>query len=354
MIREGNLWGQRLLGYRQLAQELGACPRTLQRALAEMEADGILERRHGSGTYVLDRAQRRARAKAASLAVITRRRPEAGSGWSAVGDMLAGIESQAARARVGCRAYAWEDPGDVEQLSNSRAMRAHSGFILLRLADPALISRLLALDAGPVAVVDEPVHGQPVVWVTEDSFSGAKDVTKHLIKLGHRKIAFMDVGDRGLWNPTKHGGYSAALEEAGLPADERLTVAPALGVPAVSPNAARLIDEAVSTLLALNDPPTAIFAYDDRRALMAAESLQRRGIRPGRDVSVAGFGDVASRAGTCDWLTSCRIDFRKLGREAVRGALSPCVRGEGRSLMIRNRLVVRSSTGELPRTAKEK
>jgi LacI family transcriptional regulator len=202
--------------------------------------------------------------------------------------------------------------------------------------------------------VDEPIHGQPVVWVTEDSFSGAKDVTKHLIKLGHRKIAFLDVDDRQRWNPTKHAGYCAALEEAGLPVEEHLTLAPPIGVPANTPDAPQLVDEAVGSLLSLGNTPTAICAYDDRRAVLVVESLRRRGLEPGRDVSVAGFGDTASRLGLCDELTSCRIDFRRLGREAVRGALRPMTAGEGRSVMVQDRLVVRSSTAELPVTGKER
>jgi LacI family transcriptional regulator, galactose operon repressor len=344
MIREQSLWGQRLLGYRRLAAELGVCKQTLQRALAGMEADGLIERRHGSGTYVLDEAQRRTRAAAASLAIVTRSTPDLDDGWSASAEMIAGVEFQAARVRTSCQSYAWKDPADAELLADARAMRAHSGFILIRFADPLVVSSLLALNAGPVVVVDEPVHGQPVVWVTEDSFNGAREVTRHLLALGHRRIAFLDVGDREQWNPSKHDGYRAALEKAGLPVDPRLTVAPALGVPVISAQAPGLIDAAVTELLALPQPPTAIFAYDDRRAILVAESLRRRGLVPGRDVSVAGFGDTASRLGTCDFLTSCHIDFRKLGREAVRAAFSRGVPGEGRSLMLPDRLVVRSST----------
>ncbi len=352
MIREQRLAGRRLAGYRQLTVELGVCKQTLQRALAAMEADGIVERRHGSGTYVLDEEQRRARSAATSLAVVVRRRSAAGGGWSAVGEMVLGMELQAGRVGTGCRLYGLEDPEDSELLANPRNLRGHSGFILVRVADPLLIARLLKLRAGPVVVVDEPIHGQAVVWVTEDSFDGARQVTKHLLGLGHRRIAFLDVDDRQRWNPTKHAGHCAALQEAGLGVDERLCVAPAVGVPANTPEAPRLVDKAVESLLSLKDRPTAIFAYDDLRAVLVCQSLRRRGLEPGRDVSVAGFGDTASRLGASDELTSCRIDFARMGREAVRGALRPMTAGEGRSLLIEDRLVVRSSTAA-PRPREE-
>jgi DNA-binding LacI/PurR family transcriptional regulator len=344
MICEQNLAGRRLLGYRQLAAELGVCQRTLQRALAVMEADGLIERRHGSGTYVLDAKQKRARTAARSLALIVRGRPEPADGWSPVTDMLAGVRSQAERTGIRCELLAWEDPAEAERLLDSRKMRVHAGFVLLRLSVPRLVSRLVASGGGPVVMVDEPLRGVPAVSVGDDSLNGARAVTRHLLDLGHRRIGFLDVGDRQQWNPDKHGGYQAALEEAGVPIDERLTVAPALGVPVNSAEAPHLVDAAVGELLALPEPPTAIFAYDDRRALLVMESLRRRGIEPGRDISVAGFGDTASRNGTCDGLTSCRIDFRRMGREAVRALLRPATPGEGRFILVPDRLEVRAST----------
>mgnify|MGYP000963275363 CR=1 FL=1 len=352
MIREQKLAGRRLLGYRQLAAKMGVCQQTLQRALAAMEADGLIERRHGSGTYVLDDGQRRARAAARSLALVVRTRPREAEGWSQVADMVAGIRAQAGRAGTRCELLAWEDAGDAGRLLDNREMRAHAGFLLVRFGPPRLVSRLLALRAGPVVMVDEPTRGLPAVLVGDDSFTGARAVARHLLGLGHRRIAFLDVGDRQQWNPDKHAGYVAALEDAGAPVDARLTVAPALGVPADYSKAPALVDAAVGELLALAEPPTAIFAYDDRRALLVMESLRRRGLEPGRDVAVAGFGDTASRLGICDSLTSCRIDFRRMGREAVRAALRPAEPAEGRFVLVPDRLVVRSSTAGVKREDK--
>jgi DNA-binding FadR family transcriptional regulator len=59
MIRGDSLRGRRLPGYRDLAREIGVSGRTLKFVLADMEADGMLERRHGSGTFVVDGAERR-------------------------------------------------------------------------------------------------------------------------------------------------------------------------------------------------------------------------------------------------------------------------------------------------------
>ncbi len=348
MIEAENLAGKRLIAYRRLAERLGVCQRTVQLVLAKMEAEGLIERRHGSGTYVLDAEQRRAHTAARSLLVVVRRRPDPSAGWDPVTAMLAGVRSQSEKAGVRFEMLAWEESEDSRRLLDGRETRAYAGFVLLRVADPRLVSRLMRRSAGPVVVVDEHPHGLPVISVTDDSLRGAEAVTRYLLRLGHRRIAYLDVADRQNWNPTKHHGYRMALEEAGLPVDESLIVAPPLGVPALSPQASNLVDGAVGELLALPTPPTAIFAYDDRRAVMVMDSLRRRGLVPGRDVCVAGFGDTAFRTGSCHGLTSCRIDFVRLGREAVRAIVRPANPQEGRFIVVPDRLMIRESTGAAP------
>ena len=102
---------------------------------------------------------------------------------------------------------------------------------------------------------------------------------------------------------------------------------------------------AAERLLDLDDPPTAIVASRDHRALTLIEVLERRGLEVGRDISVAGFGDTAIRTGLGDRLTSCRIYPRKFGSEAVRAALEPGGRSEGRTIIVPDRLMIRASTG---------
>jgi len=106
----------------------------------------------------------------------------------------------------------------------------------------------------------------------------------------------------------------------------------------------RHTDEAVRRLLALPDPATAIIGFNDSFAVAAMRALARRGLTPGQDFCLAGFGDGAIRRGVCDSLTSCRIYPRKIGEEAVRAALATESRTAPRTLIIPDRLIVRKSS----------
>lgn len=344
LIRRGNLWGHRLPPYRELARAIGVAGRTLQRTLAEMEADGLVESRHGSGTYVLGRGARKKRVGAGRLVVVTRdyAGDMAGSGYKQ--DMVRGATARAPRMGATCAVLSVEAGHELAVIRSARHMRGFDGFILIGISDHELLDHLLRLRRGPVVVVDRNVRGMPVVTVSDDSFSGARAVTRHLISLGHRRIGFIDVYDSEERNADKLGGYRAGLSEGGIDFDERLVQAPPEPERPGLAGLERFIDGAVGKFLGMADAPTAIFAFNDARALMTVAALKRRGIEVGRDFSVAGFGDRAFRAGKCDWLTSCRIYARKMGQEAVRAALEPLTSGEGRSIIVPTRLMARRST----------
>jgi len=344
LIREGSRRGPRLPGYRDLAREIGVSGRTLKFVLAEMEAEGMLERRHGSGTYVVDTGERRRRTRHRRLAVICGRRFEADEPWEPKGEMLRGVLGQLSRSGSEGVVLALDREDDRERAASPREMRGCDGFILVGVDDPGIVHRLVALRRGPVVVLDSSVRSLPVVSVNDDSFGGALAVTRHLLGLGHRRIAFIDLYDRANRNSDKHDGYAAALAGAGVAYDERLVAVPEeMERPGLA-GIESFIGPAVERLLALAEPPTAIFAFNDPRAVAAIEALERLGLRAGRDVSVAGFGDTAIHRGGCDWLTSCRIQHRRMGQEAARAAMAPANGAEGRSIIVPTRVVVRKSS----------
>jgi DNA-binding LacI/PurR family transcriptional regulator len=344
MIRGDSLRGRRLPGYRDLAREIGVSGRTLKFVLADLEADGLLERRHGSGTFVVDGAERRRRAGAIQVAVICGRRFDQSESWLPKGEMLRGVLGQLPRMRAEGLVLALDQSEDRARFSSARAMRGCSGFVLVGVEDQGLVHRLVALRRGPVVVLDSNVRSLPVVSVNEDSFGGAMAVTRHLLGLGHRRIAFIDLYDRANRNGDKHDGYAAALAGAGMSYDRKLVAVPGEAERPYLAGIEEFIGSAVEDFLAMPDAPTAIFAFNDARAEAAVEALEQRGLRVGRDISVAGFGDTSVRRGGRDWLTSCRIYQRKMGQLAARAALEAGNGSEGRSIIVPTRLVARRST----------
>ncbi|GAB2881811.1 LacI family DNA-binding transcriptional regulator [Streptomyces deserti] len=166
----------------------------------------------------------------------------------------------------------------------------------------------------PVIHVSQHVTGRPSVYV--DDVAGALHGTRHLLNLGHRRIAFVpSVSTRG-FSFSSHErllGYRQALTEAGLPVDDDLVAA----TPAGDERGAA---EAVGRLLSLREPPTAVFAEQDEIAVAVIRALRRTGIEVPGQVSVLGFDDQP----LAQWfdLTTVAQSPSDIGREAGGLALS--------------------------------
>jgi DNA-binding LacI/PurR family transcriptional regulator len=349
MIERDRLWGSRLMGERQLALELGVGRSTLRAALRELEAEGYLERRHGAGTFVAERPAARKRSGLARLAVISLRGYEETDDWQYKGEMLKALRSHAPRMNADCEVLAIDRQEDAERIWDPRYLRDFDGFITLATDTPDLLAHLMGARRGPVVALDSGPREAAVIGVVDGALEGARAVTRHLIALGHRRIAFIDCQDRNALNPWKYGGYRAAHGDRRVPFDEGLVFVPERapgGYDPVSYDARmrRAAFRAVERWLSMREPPTAILTFSDHSAVPAIEALAERGIEAGRDFAVAGLGDSAHRRGLCDWLTSCRTYPRKMGRIALRLALETRNLDEGRTVIVPNRLMIRRST----------
>lgn len=275
---------------------------------------------------------------------------EEGAGWDFRAEMVRGILGYAPRVGAEPAALSLDRPEEAARIADAGEMRRFDAFISVGLDDPDLLARLVELDRGPVVLLDGYVRGLPVAMVVDAGLAGMRALTRHLLALGHRRIAFIDCHNREVTNPEKFAGYRAALLGAGLEVDESLVAVPAEadGLYDAPPFGTYDVDDfvagAVERFLALPEPPTAIVGFDDGRALPALRELEKRGLRVGEDFSVAGFGDQAVRHGRSDRLTSSRIYPRKMGREALRAALAPGRPREGRTIFVPTRLYIRHST----------
>jgi LacI family transcriptional regulator, galactose operon repressor len=339
MIRSGDLWGQRLMSERELARQLGVSRWTLQGALAELEADGLLERRQGSGTFVVAAPTTAPRRDLSQLVIIASSHFERGEHWTYYSDIIAGMLGQAPKLRARCTVLALNEPDEEELIWKTRFMRRFDGFISVAIDRRDLITRLLRLKRGPVVLAEHYIRDLPITGIVDGSFEGMRAVTKHLAALGHRRIAYIDTPNRQAINPEKFAGFVEGLAERGLQLDEEL-----VAIPAKPGNPREFAANATERFLDMPSPPTAIACFDDVRALGAIDALAGRGLRAGENFSVTGFGDGAVRTGECDWLTSCRIYTRKMGQQAIRAALEPHSYSEGRTIIVPNRLFIRKST----------
>lgn len=138
------------------------------------------------------------------------------------------------------------------------------------------------IDHGLVVVsLDRPLEGVDVDTVTIDNEAGARAATSEFLAAGHRRIAALG-NDARLWTmQQRHSGYVRALAEAGVAEDPDLVALDCHGIAAAQ--------EAVSAMLRLADPPTAILAGQN----VAGRGAIRAMLATGRVVELAVFDEVS-------------------------------------------------------------
>jgi DNA-binding LacI/PurR family transcriptional regulator len=189
----------------------------------------------------------------------------------------------------------------------------------------------------PLVLVNHFSPGRFAQSVMIDNVSGAREVTQHLIKLGHRRIAY--VADQfGRQSDTdRFSGYRQALTEADIPFQPKLLVhgnGKPLG--AVAP---------MEKLLSLPERPTAVFCYNDMSALGALHVAVKNGHRVPEDISLVGFDDLFFNPFTEPALTSLRQPMKTMGQEAAK-VLFSLLAGEQTEhlIVLKGELIIRSST----------
>jgi DNA-binding LacI/PurR family transcriptional regulator len=223
-------------------------------------------------------------------------------------------------------------------LRDQDVRRRVDGALLVSLNPTRGLVRRITEAPLPLVLVDAEHPRLPSVAV--DHAAAAAAAVRHLLGLGHRRIALIDHAEdpfAPVWPDARHRGYRLALAEAGVPPRpeyERVTDwGPEAGA------------AAAAELLALPEPPTAVFAGSDSQALGVLEAARRARRRVPEDLAVVGYNDieVAAYLG----LTTVHVPMRELGRRGVELLLrvveQPATPPE--QLRLPAELVVRRSSG---------
>jgi len=196
------------------------------------------------------------------------------------------------------------------------------------------------VDAGYRFVVVDPLMplDDRIASVSSANTSGADQAMKHLLGLGHRRIAII-TGPRG-WVATeeRRRGYHAARAAAGILPDPALEVESNFEIDGG--------EQAANVLLDLPEPPTAIFAFNDNHAIGAIRAARARDLRVPDDLSIVGFDDVEHATVVTPALTTVRQPLAEMWRTAV-SLLMRLLEGhslETLHIELGTRLVVREST----------
>jgi DNA-binding LacI/PurR family transcriptional regulator len=189
----------------------------------------------------------------------------------------------------------------------------------------------------PIVLIDNQYPGGFVHSISIDDRGGARLAVGHLLELGHRRIAY--IGDRfGMQsNDDRRSGYQESLAAAGLPFRPELVVE--------GDGKAEGGLAAMATLLALREPPAAVFCYNDLTAIGALRCLHAAGRRVPGEVSVVGFDDLPIASFVEPPLTTIRQPKSDMGRRAAAMMLALLAGSSSEvSVLVPGELVVREST----------
>jgi len=191
------------------------------------------------------------------------------------------------------------------------------GVLILRDQDDPTLKDLLDRNF-PVVQFFTRSDDARAAWVDADNYYGGQLATRHLLELGHRRIAMIRGGSGSVASNDRYNGYRDAMEGAGFVADDDY------GFPIQNAEEDR---ERIAQLMARPDRPTAFFCWSDDTALAAIDSLRNLGYRVPEDVSVVGFDSLDVCLRSVPPLTSIRQPIREMAFDATR-LLIQLIRGE--------------------------
>jgi len=237
----------------------------------------------------------------------------------------------------------------MHTLDNPEREEACIRRLLSRRVDGILISPVYRIDPEARIYQELQVRQTPTVLlgppakfcshfisVQVDDLLASYAVTQHLLRLGHKRIAFLSGTLAAPWSQERFEGYRRALREAGMDVDDRLVFQAGVTVEDGAKAALQMLNESCNA--------TAVQATSDLVAVGCANALLERGSRIPEDVSVVGFGNILTSEYFRVPLTTVRQPKFRLGVAAMDAMLQMLHGQPVDSKRLPGELIVRAST----------
>ena len=331
--------GQPLPSERELSLSRGLSRTTVRRAIQLLVDEGVVYRVPGSGTYV-GRPSGLAMEPSQEHATIGLILPTLANPY--FGELATAIERESTRA-------------GYQLLLGQSHLSGHSEAPhLTRFAEnPAVKGAIVALSGDDESVASYErltQSGKPFLFVVRhdervgadsvatDHVGGARELMQYLIRLRHRRIAFIGAAHTRIVR--HYQGYLEELRAAGIPED------PALQVHIDSDDLEQIGEQGTRMLIERKVPFTAIFAQIDLVAIGVLRVLRAAGMRVPEDVSVVGFDNIPSAEHLQPPLTTVDHTVGEIGRLAVvllQDRMVGRYNGPARRVVIQPRMIIRDS-----------
>jgi DNA-binding LacI/PurR family transcriptional regulator len=263
-------------------------------------------------------------------------------------EILQGIEDVAQRASYSLFISSSQNDTDRER-SVIQAMREHrvDGIIICSTSFSTSQSQQLLEYGVPIVAVNNQAAEEYRYSISHDDEDGCRQLTRHLIDLGHRRIAYLGNSQSGRTTLDRLSGFHKEMDAARLP----IPATYIHQVPGGAPESGQL---GLDHYLSLVDRPTALVCFNDMMAIGALNKPQTIGIRVPEEFSVTGFDNIFFSAYTNPPLTTFDQPKHYIGAEAARLLLELLPVGPEdlapalKSQTLKGRLLVRQSTASPP------
>jgi LacI family xylobiose transport system transcriptional regulator len=320
----------------QLAEEAGVSLSTISKVLngrsdvsrkTRAKVEELLEE-HGY-------KRRNASSKSALLELVF---PELESAWAL--EIIRGVENV---AKVNGLSVVLTESGTRKAPAASWVegvmARRPAGVVLVFSDLPLEHRQQLESRSIPFAIIDPAGDPAPdVPSVGSANWAGGMMATRHLIELGHRRIAAISGPEDMMCSLARIDGYSSALNAAGIPLDRSLI---RYGDFQVDGGRAHALE-----LLQMKDRPSAIFAGSDLQALGVLDAARQLGLSVPEQLSIVGYDDLQVARWSSPALTTVHQPLIEMAEEAARMVLRlrEGERPKNLRLDLATSLVVRQST----------
>jgi LacI family transcriptional regulator, repressor for deo operon, udp, cdd, tsx, nupC, and nupG len=205
--------------------------------------------------------------------------------------------------------------------------------------DPAVKLETLTKLAEKHAIIQcsEYTIDSGISYVTIDNEEASYRAVKHLIKIGHEKIALINSDEKYLYARQRRIGYQRALEEQGILLNKDFIIhTQHLGF--------EYGQQAMKKILNLKDRPTAVFAVSDLLAIGALKEINNNGLHVPNDIALVGFDNIDFSNMTHPTLTTISQPMYKMGTIAAKMLISQIKGEEVESIVVDHELIIRGST----------
>jgi LacI family transcriptional regulator len=228
---------------------------------------------------------------------------------------------------------------EVQFAKSLRAKRV-DGVIIIPSESPQEILQPLQQAQIPAVVLEHELPNTHCIAI--DDLQGGQLATRHLLSLGHRRIAMIRRKPSSALSHLRYVAFRDVLQAANNPLNPDLVIESEAGQAGGYASMQRL--------LALSRPPTAVFAHNDVLAMGAISAICHAGLRVPQDISVIGYDDIINSAYLNPPLTTVRFPVAEMGRAAGKMILDLIKNGKSfspKTTTLPVNLIIRASTAPL-------